>query len=71
MSRCGFLISWRGHCENEAPCEKHKDLRCVSCDAPATQDCEQTMGLVCGALLCDNCEHKPSGWHKPKQEDTK
>jgi hypothetical protein len=60
---CKFVKAWIGTCKKENVtgtdfCEEHSKGVCVSCGAPATKDCEATMGLVCGALLCDNCEHK-------------
>lgn len=54
---CGFDEAWIGKCKNGIDCEKHKDAKCVSCGAKATKECAETMGLVCGALLCDECEH--------------
>ena len=37
--------------------EEHLHLKCSSCGNTATHMCEETMGLVCGAPLCDDCEH--------------
>lgn len=58
---CRFDLAWIGQCKNVADesgfCEKHKDIKCVSCGEQATHECAETMGLVCGAPLCDNCEH--------------
>lgn len=58
---CRFDLAWIGQCKNPADesgfCEKHKDIKCVSCGEQATHECAETMGLVCGAPLCDNCEH--------------
>lgn len=61
MSKCKFNLAWRGRCENDADesgyCAEHKDLKCCSCGNSATHQCSSTMGLVCGAPLCDDCEH--------------
>lgn len=57
MAICDFLVAWVGRCQHESPCEKHKDLKCVSCGSPATMSCDETGGLVCGEPLCNNCEH--------------
>jgi hypothetical protein len=62
MAQCKFHLAWIGQCCIEtAPfsdfCEEHKDKICCSCGAPATHECNETMGLICGAPLCDNCEH--------------
>jgi hypothetical protein len=57
MTKCGFNKAWIGPCQNEQPCKDHKDLKCCSCGAPATQSCEETGQFVCGAPLCDECEH--------------
>jgi hypothetical protein len=54
---CGFNEAWIGKCKNPKPCEKHKDKVCESCGKPATQSCESTGQFVCGAPLCDDCEH--------------
>ena len=58
---CHFDKAWVGKCEAEADesgyCEEHRGIKCVSCGAQATRECPETMGLVCGELLCDDCEH--------------
>jgi len=54
---CGFNQAWIGPCKNTAPCEKHADLVCESCGAPATRSCDETGQFVCGAPLCGDCEH--------------
>ena len=59
--QCNFVKSWVGSCKNEADdsgfCSEHKELKCCSCGEKATHDCEETGQFVCGALLCNNCEH--------------
>lgn len=58
---CKFDLAWRGACNQETEgefCAEHTGLKCSSCGEPATRQCEETMGLVCGALLCGNCEHE-------------
>lgn len=59
--KCKFNEAWIGQCEAEADengfCEKHKGKVCCSCGKPTTHNCDETMGLVCGAPLCDDCEH--------------
>lgn len=62
MGQCKFNKAWQGQCKNEAIegsdfCKEHTGLKCSSCGEPATRECDETMGLVCGAPLCDNCEH--------------
>ena len=58
---CCFDEAWRGKCKELAVkngrCEKHADLVCISCGAPATHTCSETGQFVCGAPLCDDCEH--------------
>lgn len=61
--RCKYTKAYIGRCENEAIegedyCEEHLDLECSSCGEQATHECTETFGLVCGAPLCDDCEHK-------------
>ena len=63
MAECKFIKSWIGPCKKETQgnrsyCEDHILEVCCSCKAPATHECEETMGLVCGMPLCNNCEHK-------------
>lgn len=63
-SGCKFNISWVGVCnsnpvDNIEYCEKHLGMKCCSCGERAPHDCYETMnGFVCGAPLCDNCEHE-------------
>lgn len=59
---CNFMDGWAGQCKNEnVPgenyCSKHFNLKCCVCDKQATHSCAETMGFVCGAPLCDDCEH--------------
>ena len=56
---CRFNDSWAGRCgqPGEPYCAKHTDLKCVSCGKQATQSCGETGQFVCGAPLCDDCEH--------------
>jgi len=54
---CKFNIAWVGECQNPRPCEKHSELKCVSCNNPATHSCDETGQCVCGEPLCDDCEH--------------
>jgi hypothetical protein len=58
---CGYDIAWIGKCTEPAGengrCEKHAKAVCCSCGKPATHDCPETGQLVCGAPLCDDCEH--------------
>ena len=61
MRECGFDVAWVGKCrtmvENGTMCDEHKDIVCVSCGNPATHTCSETGQFVCGAPLCDECEH--------------
>jgi hypothetical protein len=58
---CKFNLAWIGDCKEpeveNGMCEKHKDLKCCSCGKPATHQCAETGQFVCGAELCDDCEH--------------
>ena len=57
---CSFDRAWIGRCGNDAEnglCEEHKGVKCCSCGKQATRECSETMQLVCGAPLCDDCEH--------------
>ena len=65
---CQYDIAWYGKCgkgEGEF-CEKHAQVKCVSCGAQATHECCYTGQFVCGAPLCNDCvgvedESKSSG----------
>ena len=57
---CKWVKSWVGKCGNPSSgefCSEHSGLKCSSCGAQSTHDCEETFGLVCGFPLCDDCEH--------------
>ena len=62
MGKCKYDLAWRGPCneptiDGSDYCEEHSKEVCCSCGAQATHQCSETMGLVCGAPLCDNCVH--------------
>lgn len=59
---CKFDIAWVGTCTETNTigseyCKEHTGLKCVVCKERATNDCDETFQFVCGAPLCDNCEH--------------
>lgn len=58
---CNYNLAWRGDCPKEAvkegKCAEHADVKCTVCGSPATHQCAETAGLVCGAPLCNDCEH--------------
>lgn len=59
---CKFIKAWSGRCLCETVadseyCNEHSDLKCCSCGDRATRQCDETGQFVCGAPLCDNCEH--------------
>ncbi len=62
MKTCTFSKAWIGACGKEADesgfCPDHKGIVCVSCGEQATHECSETMGFVCGAPLCEDCEHE-------------
>lgn len=65
---CEFVAAWVGRCRQPVEagatlCSEHRGLLCVSCGQPATRTCEATNQMVCGELLCDECEHElaPNG----------
>lgn len=58
---CRFEKAWVGPCKKLSIgefCEDHLGKTCSSCGAQATGECNETMGLVCGMPLCDDCEHE-------------
>jgi hypothetical protein len=72
MAECKFNIAWIGDCGKECEgdfCEKHSKLKCCSCGAQATRECDATVGpLVCGCHICPDCEHEldeegTNGWN--------
>lgn len=59
---CGFDAAWVGICkstdiDDTGQCKKHQD-RCCMCGELATKSCSHTSQFVCGAPLCDDCEHE-------------
>lgn len=58
-SECGFDEAWIGKCKQigNPRCPKHEGRACTSCGADATRNCPETGQFVCGADLCDECEH--------------
>lgn len=58
---CKFEEAWIGKCKHEVKkdgvCNWHYGIKCVNCGNQATHTCEETAMLVCGAPLCDDCEH--------------
>lgn len=59
---CGFDKAWIGKCKTlvhkeGGKCEEHKYIKCCSCGAQATRKCDETGQFVCGAQLCDDCDH--------------
>ena len=61
MNKCKWQEAWIGQCKEEADesgfCGKHKDKKCSSCGSEATHTCSETGQFVCGAPLCNDCEH--------------
>jgi len=60
--KCNYDVPYQGQCQNpvDSPldrCDEHKGRVCCSCGAPATRDCSMASSMVCGAPLCDDCEH--------------
>ncbi len=59
---CNYDLAWIGKCEKEATingmCEQHSIEKCIVCGNPATHQCAETYGLVCGSPLCNDCEHE-------------
>ena len=57
---CKFDKAWIGKCKEQPMddfCNTHKGIKCCSCGEQATGECNETNTLVCGAPLCDDCEH--------------
>jgi len=59
---CTWIVPWAGECEkpvvsDDPPrCERHNENwmeDCVVCGEQAVKGCDATMGLVCGAPLCE------------------
>ena len=66
MNCCKFQIAWVGKCRSrnnviDGICARHQNYKCGSCGGQATHECDQTMGLVCGVPLCDDCIHTGTG----------
>ena len=59
---CGFSRAWIGPCKTHInkegnKCHEHSEIKCSSCGEQATRECYETGQFVCGAPLCDDCEH--------------
>ena len=57
---CKFNVAWVGTCKEQPEddlCKKHEGVKCCSCGEQATGECNETAQFVCGAPLCDDCEH--------------
>lgn len=69
--KCTFDRAWCGPCNRPVEngdrfCAEHASMKCVSCKAQATHDCDHAGQFVCGAPLCADCTgwfdlSKPSG----------
>ncbi len=72
---CKFDIAWVGACgkpTNNGWCTEHEGLVCCVCKGKAVRSCEHTGTLVCGAPLCDTCQHSlDGGGHVTKEIFTK
>lgn len=58
---CKYNKAWVGDCKKDVVdggfCEEHKKKTCIVCGNQATHECSETGQFVCGAPLCDDCEH--------------
>jgi hypothetical protein len=63
-NKCKYDLAWIGPCGKPCDgdfCEKHEHGKCCVCkERPATRECDFASSLVCGAPLCDTCEHNHS-----------
>ncbi len=48
-------------------CSKHEEVKCVSCGEHAVRSCDVGSSLICGAALCQTCQHGLDGKHVTKQ----
>lgn len=66
MNNCKYDLAWIGPCNKPCEgefCEKHTGVMCCVCkEKQATQECDHAVSLVCGAPLCDTCQHTHSDW---------
>ena len=60
-NKCLFDEAWVVVCGKSANvsgfCDKHENVKCVSCGSQATRTCSQTGQFVCGEPLCSCCTH--------------
>jgi hypothetical protein len=59
---CEYNLAWIGKCKNSAintnnRCTEHESTKCIVCGKLATHECSETFQFVCGAPLCEDCEH--------------
>lgn len=67
ITHCGFDEAWVGICKStdildNGQCTKHQNLCCVCREQLATRSCSHTGQFVCGAPLCDDCDHDHRGF---------
>ena len=59
--QCRFSLAWIGYCKKPCGesgfCDKHLATKCCKCGKQATHECPNAGQFVCGAPLCDNCNH--------------
>ncbi len=63
---CTFALGWGRVCNkpsNNGLCSEHENLTCRSCGGKAVRSCEHAVSLVCGAPLCETCQHGQDGEH--------
>lgn len=69
---CIFDKGWGVKCGKPSTngcCSEHEKLKCTCCGKKATRNCPETMGaLCCGAPLCNECTHSPTGSSHVTQE---
>lgn len=62
---CTYILAWIGPCGKlgkDGRCKEHASTKCIACKCPATHQCPETLSLVCGAPLCDDCTHTFGSW---------
>lgn len=72
--RCHFSRAYIGQCTETVVagkkyCKAHAAVVCAGCGKQASHDCPETFQFMCGAPLCDTCQHLGPGHmhsHGPK-----
>lgn len=70
QNKCIYFRAWIGSCKKDGfpYCKEHSEARCCSCGKQAVGGCSHSLSFVCGADLCETCDHDSAGIHRTKRD---